>query len=109
MQTISPSTLDEITRRLVDEFHPLKIILFGSQAAGEADEDSDVDIMVVAETDLPAQERFCAASKSLADYPFAFDVIIKTPEEFRRGKSVVNHIVYFADKYGKVVYERRDG
>ncbi|MBI4666471.1 MAG: nucleotidyltransferase domain-containing protein [Nitrospinae bacterium] len=108
MKTIPAITINEITRRLVDEFHPQKIVLFGSQVAGEADEDSDVDILVVAETNLTPQERFCAASKSLADYPFAFDVIVKTPEEYQRSRFMVNHIVYFADKYGTVVYERKE-
>ena len=31
-----------------------------------------------------------------------------TPEEYRRWRNVVNHVVYFAEKYGRVVHERRD-
>lgn len=104
---IAAETLDTITKRLVERFQPEKVILFGSQLAGEAEEDSDIDILVVADTELMPNDRFCAASNTLADYPFAFDIIVKTPEEYKRTRSVVNHIVYFADKYGRVVYERR--
>jgi predicted nucleotidyltransferase len=105
---IGTETLDEIVERIEEYFHPEKIILFGSYARGEATEDSDVDLLIVAETDLPPRERFPAARRLLSDIPASFDLILKTPEEYRRRRSVVNHIVYFADKYGKVIYERRD-
>ncbi len=92
--------------KIAEQFHPEKIILFGSYARGEATEDSDVDLLVVTETDLPDQERYGAVRRLLAGYPVAFDIIVKTPEEYQRSRGLVNHIVYFADKYGKPVYER---
>ncbi len=103
---IDTVALEEIVERIAGHFHPEKIILFGSYAHGEATEESDVDLLVVAQTDLPPRDRFPAVSRLLADFPVAFDVIVKTPEEFRRWRAVVNHIVYFADNYGTVVYER---
>ena len=103
---LGTDALDEIVSRIAERFHPERIILFGSYATGGADDDSDVDLLVVADTDLPEPRRFPAVSRLLADYPVAFDIIVKTPEEYRRWRSVVNHIVYFAHKYGKVVYER---
>jgi uncharacterized protein len=105
---ISTEQLNDITERIVQRFAPEKVILFGSYASGNAREDSDVDLLVVAETDLPLQERFSAIRAVLADFPVAFDVFWKTPEEYRRWRNVVNHVVYFAEKYGRVVYERRD-
>jgi len=103
---ISPDTLNEIIERIKNRFHPEKVILWGSYATGTAGEESDVDLLIVAETDLSAQERFPEVSRLLAAYPVAFDAILKTPAEYERSRSVVNHIVYFADKHGKVVYER---
>lgn len=103
---MSGDVFNEIVERIKNRFHPEKIILFGSYATGNAVEGSDIDLLIVAETDLPAKERFPAVSRLLGDYPAAFDIILKTPEEYRRTRSVVNHIVYLADKYGKVVYER---
>jgi predicted nucleotidyltransferase len=44
---VSEQTLAEVTKRLVNGFHPYKIILFGSQARGTADEHSDIDILVI--------------------------------------------------------------
>src|SRR3990172_4605042 len=75
---ISADTLKEIVERLKKSFKPEKIILFGSYATGKAEEASDIDLLIVAETDLPAKERFCVVSRLLGDYPAAFDVILKT-------------------------------
>lgn len=105
-QMLGPDALQEIVSRIARRFAPEKIILFGSYASEKPTEESDVDLLVVADTGLPARERFPAARRLLADCPASFDIIVTTPEEYRRRRSVVNHIVYFADKYGKVVYER---
>jgi len=103
---IESSTLEEIVERIADHFRTDKIILFGSYASGQATEESDIDLLVVAETDLQPKERFPAVRRLLADFPAAFDIIVKTPDEYGRSRSVINNIVYFADKYGKVIYER---
>ena len=103
---IVPADVDAIVLRIAEHLNPEKIILFGSYARGDATEQSDVDIMVVARTDLPQRDRFRVIRRLLADFPVAMDVYLKTPEEYERWRCVVNHVVYFADKYGKVVYER---
>jgi predicted nucleotidyltransferase len=103
---IKTMDLAAIIHRIANHLDPEKIILFGSYARGDATEQSDVDLMVVARTNLPQRDRFRSIRRLLADFPAAFDVYLKTPEEFQRWQSVVNHVVYYADKYGKIVYER---
>jgi predicted nucleotidyltransferase len=103
---IRPADVDAIVLRIAERFNPDKIILFGSCARGDATEQSDADILVVARTDLPQRDRFKTIRRLLADFPVALDVYLKTPEEYERWRGVVNHVVYFADKYGKIVYER---
>ena len=103
---VGAEEIQEMVDRIVERFRPERIILFGSYASGKATEDSDVDLLIVAETDLPPDERFPAVRRVLNDYPVAFDIIIKTPQEYHRRRRVVNNIEYFADKYGKVAYER---
>jgi len=103
---VSAAEIEELSRRIERAFDPERIVLFGSHADGTATDDSDVDLLIVARTPLPPQERYAAARRLLADVPASFDIIVKTPEEYARWRSVVNHIVYFADKYGKVLYER---
>lgn len=46
-------TIDEITRRLVEFYHPVRIYLFGSEARGESGPDSDLDFCVVLPDDAP--------------------------------------------------------
>ena len=103
---ITMNQIEEFGRRIEKEFTPEKIVLFGSYASGKAKEDSDVDLLVVAETDIAAGKRYSAVRKLAADMSASFDIIVKTPDEYKRWRSVVNNIVYFADKYGKVLYER---
>ena len=103
---IAPAEFDQVVDRVTNRFDPEKIILFGSYARGNATEQSDVDLLIVATTNLPKRDRVSAIRRLLADFPVAFDVYLRTPEEFERWRSVVNHVVYFADKYGRVVYER---
>lgn len=103
---MSTVEIEEVSHRIEHAFDPERIVLFGSHASGDATDDSDIDLLVVARTPLPPQERYAAARRLLADVPASFDIIVKTPEEYARWRSVVNHIVYFADKYGKVLYEQ---
>jgi len=103
---VAISEIEEFGRRIGREFEAERVILFGSYAQGTVTDDSDVDLLVVADTDLPARERYGAVRRLVADVPASFDIIVKTPEEYARWRSVVNHIVYFADKHGRVLYER---
>ena len=103
---VAISEIEECGRRIGREFEAERIILFGSYARGTVTEDSDVDLLVVADTDLPPRERYAAVRRLVADVPVSFDIVVKTPEEYARWRSVVNHIVYFADKYGRILYER---
>ena len=58
MRTIDRDLLQEVTRRLVEQFQPEQVILFGSQAWGKPTADSDIDLMVVvAHSDLTDYER----------------------------------------------------
>ncbi len=103
---IGNKQINRLAERIVEKFHPRKILLFGSYATGSATEDSDIDLLVVVETTLPARSRYVAVRRLLADIDASFDIIVKTPDEYERSRRVVNDIVYFADKYGKVLYER---
>ena len=107
-QMVAIKLIEEYGRRVGEELGAEKVILFGSYARGTASAESDVDLLVVAKTSLPPNERYGAVRRLLADCPAGFDIVVKTPEEYDRWRSVVNHIVYFADKYGRVLYERSD-
>ena len=55
--TIGRDAIAEMVRRIVAQFNPDKIILFGSHARGEAGPDSDVDLLVVMQPHGSKRER----------------------------------------------------
>lgn len=103
---VTMGQIEDLGRRIGREFHADRVVLFGSYAHGVPTDDSDVDLLVVAQTSLPPRKRYGAVRRLVADYPAAFDIIVKTPDEYARSRSVVNTVAYFAEKSGRVLYER---
>jgi predicted nucleotidyltransferase len=101
---ISDEVLNEVKRRLVDGFHPDKIILFGSQARGTADDRSDVDILVVSRLQGERREIMLEMDRALGELDYAFDVLISTPEEFEVDRLIPGTVSRYADKEGRVLY-----
>jgi predicted nucleotidyltransferase len=79
------ATLDdirEIVQQIVERFRPQKVILFGSYAQGKPTKDSDVDLLVVMETN--EQALHAAARISVAiDHPFPLDILVFRPSELK--------------------------
>ena len=92
--------------RLVKKFHPQRIILFGSQARGMADDHSDVDLLVVASFHEQRRKLQVKMDRALRGIGFARDIILLTPEEFERDKNIPGTIARPAMKEGKVLYEQ---
>lgn len=107
MKTIDPNLLEEITRRLVAEFEPEQIILFGSHAWGTPDEDSDVDLLViVSESDLPPIKREVQAHRCLGGLMVSKDILVKTRAEVERFSHVYASLECEILERGKVLYDR---
>jgi predicted nucleotidyltransferase len=86
------------------KFNPETIILFGSYAHGNPDEESDIDIIVIYHT----PKRFLDRLEELYlswDIPKAVDILAYTPDEFDQMKKE-NAFIHDALKHGRVIYER---
>lgn len=103
---VASEWIDKMAEHLIQRFHPLKLILFGSHARGNAGPDSDVDFLVV----LPevANKRHAAIEirRSLNQFPVSKDIIVTTPEEIARRGDLVGSVLRPALREGKVLYER---
>ena len=99
--------IQKMVDRIVERFHPEKIILFGSHARGEAGPDSDVDLLVVMHVQGSKREAQLAVRRSLHDVRVPKDVVVSTPEEFAWRKDVIGTIERPADREGMVLYARR--
>jgi uncharacterized protein len=105
MNPVLPEQLDEIVQRLVDRLQPEQIILFGSYAYGEPNEDSDIDLLViVAESDEPGYRRAQKAYGALSGIGISKDIIVMTRAEVERKVGVVSSLVSQAVHRGKVLY-----
>ncbi len=85
-----------------------RVILFGSYARGEATEHSDVDLMIIAKSDLPRFKRSRELYKLLRPHPFAMDIIVYTPQEIERDKKTKVSFVSTVLKEGETLYVRRN-
>lgn len=103
---ISEEILLKVKQRLVDGFHPEKIILFGSQARGTADHRSEVDILVVCPIKGKRRHLMLEMDRALSGLDYAFDIIILRPEEFQIDSLIAGTAGRYASKEGKVIYER---
>jgi predicted nucleotidyltransferase len=98
--------IDELVRRIVNQFHPEKVILFGSYARGTAGEDSDADVLVVMRVKGSKRKKANEIDVALVGIDLPVDVIVVTPEELERQKNQIGTIIYPAVREGKVLYEK---
>lgn len=82
--------------------NPLKIVLFGSYAYGVADQNSDIDLLVVVDTSKSFHQRI-QELRPLLPKDKAIDLIVLTPEEYQKAKSI-NPLVNEINTKGKVLY-----
>ena len=103
--TLTPEMTKEMVRRLVAEFKPLKIILFGSQAWGKPGPGSDVDLFVIVEkSELPRARRAARAHQCLQDLGFPKDILVRTQAEVDKYKSVYASLECQVLEKGKILY-----
>jgi len=97
--------LKEITQRLVAEFAPERIILFGSHAWGHPGENSDVDLLVVvSESDLSPPRRAARAYRCLREVPVPLDILVRTREEVERTRHLPASLIHEVWERGRVLY-----
>ena len=88
------------------EHSPERIYLFGSWARGEGDELSDVDLVMIMESDRPFLERSLNVMKLLPMHLGAIDLMVYTPAEFRQMLLDGNAFAEMLLEEGEVIYGR---
>ena len=105
-EPITDELVQDITRKIVQSFHPRRIIAFGSYGRGEHKPDSDLDLIVEMETEKPFYERGIGIAALFRDRRWAMDLLVYTPKEFRELSKVFGSLPYSVEREGKILYER---
>ena len=103
---------DRIRNCLVDLIHPSKIIIFGSYARGQATDDSDIDIAVIAGDGQPSDRDALVRSRvalrrALKGTNLAIDFILQSKEKFDKERRNAGSIQQTIDTEGMVIYEQQ--
>src|SRR3990172_2018795 len=108
MKRIPVTLRKEVVNRLVNEFHPETIYLFGSHAWGEPEAGSDLDLLVIVKTSRQKPiQRAIRAQRSLRGVKAPIDVLIKTRREFERYAPVKASLEAQIMREGKLLYGRK--
>ncbi len=102
MQTI----IEAIVKRLITEYKPEKVILYGSYANGTPDRDSDIDLLIVKETSSRLLDRWVEVQSLITDLhrSVPVDTLVLTPTEINRRLTVGDQFVADILTRGEVLY-----
>lgn len=104
---IPMAAIRRLAREIAEKFDPDKIILFGSYAYGEPNEDSDVDLLIV----MPAYNEINQEVRILnaVDRPFSVDLNVRTPENLKWRLEEGDWFLREVVAKGRVLYEKTHG
>lgn len=105
-KVVTRAQIREVAREIFEKFHPEKVILFGSYAYGMPTVDSDVDLLVVMESNERPALRATRIARELLDVPFPMDILVRTPAEVMKRLQMEDYFMREVVQQGQVLYER---
>ena len=103
---VTDKLLQEVVHRILAVGAPHKIVLFGSQARGDARPDSDLDLLIIEASDRPRYKRSARYLRALVGVFPAKDVVVWTPEEVQEWATVPHAFITTTLREGKILYAR---
>ena len=99
------SILDAAHRVAAAASSPPRVIVIGSYARGDADEDSDLDLLVIEREVADKAAEYLKLHRAVGSIGVGVDVLVFSQEEFERRSQVPGTLPYWAKKEGKLVYD----
>ena len=103
-QMVSEQEISSVVSRIVEFYQPEKVILFGSYALGNADENSDLDFLLIKETNEHPLNRAAGIRKALRDILLPMDILVYTPSEISKDQARKFTFIYDVLRSGKILY-----
>ncbi len=105
---LNRKTIEAITQFIVDRFQPEQVILFGSCARGETDENSDLDLMVVLRPGEEPPRRGNPIHAAISErFVLPVDLLIRSYEAFAEYRPNPNSMLSRMLEDSEVLYDRR--
>ena len=105
---LNRETIQAITELIVERFQPEQVILFGSVARGEEDENSDLDLMVVLRPGVEPPRRGNPIRRAIAErFLLPVDLLIRSYETFTTYRPNPNSMLSRMLEDSEVLYDRR--
>lgn len=105
---VKRSQIRAFSRAVAREFHPQKIVLFGSYAYGQPTADSDVDLLVIMPRTRHRGERMSVRIRHAIPRDFALDLLVRTPADIARRLRLGDPFICEMLARGRVLYEADD-
>ena len=103
MKTYSQK-IDELVKRIVEEVHPLRIMVFGSAAREQMGPNSDIDVLVVMPEGVHRRRTAQLLYQKISGLETPFDIVVATPSDLQRHKDNIGLIYQTILREGKEVY-----
>ena len=101
---ITEHSTQEIVRRIVAAAQPSRVILFGSRGRGDAEQDSDLDIMVIERRVDNRGEEMIRLRGAVGSVGVGVDMLVYSEEEVEERRDWCTSPVYWALREGRTLY-----
>ncbi len=101
---ITDNEINQIVNTIVDNVNPDKVVLFGSYAYGEPDKDSDLDIVVIKDTEDDRRNRARKIRKHLRGIKIPIDIVVYTNAEVEEWRNTKSAFITQVMQNGRILY-----
>jgi len=101
---VSFNEIENVARRIGEQVNARAVILFGSYARNQPGKHSDVDLLVIAESNLPRYKRSRELHLMFRPYPFPMDILVYTPKEVEEESEFELSFISTVMREGKKLY-----
>ena len=102
------TAIQAVADLIANQFSPAQIILFGSHAYGSPQPWSDVDLLVIMESEKHPVEVSQEILQALPPFLFSVEILVRSPETIQRRQQMGDPFLIEIMERGKVLYERVD-